>query len=119
MPSQITNFQCPSCTGPLHFDSATGRVVCDYCGSSYDVAQIEALYAEKNKKAETAFNAKEEKGSGDAADTDADYRERQNISHCGQHILLPDIDVRQQHNRKQQPHHAHIDPLLRTAWRLV
>ena len=47
MPSQITNFQCPSCTGPLHFDSATGRVVCDYCGSSFAVQEIEALYGDK------------------------------------------------------------------------
>ncbi len=69
MPTELTNYQCPACTGPLHFDGATGKLVCDYCGSSYDVAQIEALYAEKNKKAETAFNAKEEKGSGDGWDT--------------------------------------------------
>ena len=25
MPSQITNYQCPACTGPLHFDPACPR----------------------------------------------------------------------------------------------
>ena len=47
MPTQVTNYQCPACTGPLHFDSATGKLTCDYCGTSYEVAEIEALFAEK------------------------------------------------------------------------
>lgn len=47
MATQLTNYQCPACTGPLHFDGASGKLVCDFCGSSYDTAEIEALYAEK------------------------------------------------------------------------
>ncbi|MBR0374920.1 MAG: hypothetical protein IJH59_00020, partial [Firmicutes bacterium] len=54
MPSQITNYQCPSCTGPLHFSGTSGRLECDYCGSSFSVEEIEALYAEKNEQAEAA-----------------------------------------------------------------
>ena len=42
MADKVTNYQCPACTGPLHFDSATGKLVCDYCGSAYEVADIEA-----------------------------------------------------------------------------
>ena len=42
---KITNYQCPACTGPLHFDPATGKLVCDYCGSSYTTDEIEAIYA--------------------------------------------------------------------------
>ena len=49
MATQLTNYQCPACTGPLHFDGASGKLVCDFCGSSYDTAEIEALYAEKKK----------------------------------------------------------------------
>ena len=37
MPNETTNYQCPACTGPLRFDSATGKLVCDYCGSTYEV----------------------------------------------------------------------------------
>jgi uncharacterized Zn finger protein (UPF0148 family) len=44
MATQLTNYQCPACTGPLHFDGASGKLVCDFCGSSYDTAEIEALY---------------------------------------------------------------------------
>ena len=54
MPTQVTNYQCPACTGPLHFDSATGKLTCDYCGTSYEVSEIEALFAEKEQKATEA-----------------------------------------------------------------
>lgn len=51
MAEQVTNYQCPACTGPLHFDGASGKLLCDYCGSSYTVEDMEALYAEKDEKA--------------------------------------------------------------------
>lgn len=51
---QVTNYQCPACTGPLHFDESTGKLQCDYCGNSYTVQEIEALFAGKNEQAEAA-----------------------------------------------------------------
>ena len=51
MADQITNYQCPACTGPLHFVGASGRLECDYCGSSYSVDEIEALYQRKDAQA--------------------------------------------------------------------
>ena len=54
MPTQVTNYQCPACTGPLHYDGASGKLVCDYCGSAYDVKDIEARYAKKQAAADTA-----------------------------------------------------------------
>ena len=63
MASQITNYKCPACTGPLHFVGASGMLECDFCGAKYDVAQIEALYAEKEAKSVAATekaNAKAE-----------------------------------------------------------
>ena len=50
MATQITNYQCPACTGPLHFVGESGRLECDYCGSSFDIAEIESFYAEKEAK---------------------------------------------------------------------
>lgn len=61
MAAQVTNYQCPSCTGPLHFVGASGKLECDYCGSTYDVAEIEALYAEKEEQAAAAQQSAEEK----------------------------------------------------------
>ena len=59
MAIQITNYQCPACTGPLHFVGESGKLECDYCGSSFDVTEIEALYAEKEQKAAEATEAAE------------------------------------------------------------
>ena len=41
MPTQVTEFKCPACTAPLHFSEETGRLECDYCGSSFTVAEAE------------------------------------------------------------------------------
>ncbi len=54
MPSQITNFQCPSCTGPLHYEGSEGMLRCDYCGSGFTVQEIEALYADQMEQAAQA-----------------------------------------------------------------
>lgn len=51
MASNITNYKCPACTGPLQFSGASGKLECEYCGSSYEIAMIEQLYAEKEQKA--------------------------------------------------------------------
>lgn len=63
MPTQITNYQCPACTGPLHFVGESGKLECEYCGTKYDIAEIEALYAEKEKKAAAAQQAEEKTNS--------------------------------------------------------
>ena len=63
MAENTTNYQCPACTGPLRFDSASGKLCCDYCGSTYDVAQVEALYGEKQAQADKAAEAAEKTAS--------------------------------------------------------
>ena len=70
MPTQVTNYQCPACTGPLHFAEDSGKLECEYCGASYDVAEIEALFAEKEKKAAEAQRAAEEASKGQTASDD-------------------------------------------------
>ena len=61
MPTQVTNYQCPACTGPLHYSAKNGKLECDYCGSSFDVAEIEALYARKEAEAAAAKQAADAK----------------------------------------------------------
>ena len=61
MPAQVTNYQCPACTGPLHYSAKSGKLECDYCGSSFDVAEIEALYARKEAEAAAAKQAADAK----------------------------------------------------------
>ena len=65
MAVQVTNYKCPACTAPLRFDGAAGKLKCDFCGSSYEVAEIEALYAEKDARAADAFEQAEQKAEED------------------------------------------------------
>ena len=61
MPAQTVNYQCPACTGPLHFAGASGKLECDYCGSQFDITEIEKLYGKKEQQAATASQAAKEK----------------------------------------------------------
>ena len=61
MATQITNYQCPACTGPLRFAGDSGMLECDYCLSRFTVKEIEQLYAQKNKAAEENFNKAQQK----------------------------------------------------------
>ena len=67
MPTQVTNYQCPACTGPLHYSAKSGKLACDYCGSSFDVAEIEALYARKEAEAAAAKQAADAKAEATQA----------------------------------------------------
>ena len=51
MEATINTYQCPACTGPLHFAAGSGKLECEYCGCSYEVAEVEAFYAKKNAPA--------------------------------------------------------------------
>ena len=61
MANEVTNYQCPSCTGPLHFGSDSGVLECDYCGSRFSVEDIDRMYAEKNANAQAASEEREAK----------------------------------------------------------
>lgn len=60
MATQTVNYQCPNCMGPLHFSGDTGKLQCDYCGGSYEPAEIEALYQKKEEAAAQAFDQQPE-----------------------------------------------------------
>ena len=59
MSSQVTNHKCPACTGPLHFAGDSGKLECEYCGSSFEVEEIEALYAAKEETENELRKAKQ------------------------------------------------------------
>jgi DNA-directed RNA polymerase subunit RPC12/RpoP len=54
MATQVTNYQCPNCTGPLHFVGESGQLECDYCSTQFEVSIIEQLYADKEQAAASA-----------------------------------------------------------------
>lgn len=91
MAEQITNYQCPACGGPLHFAGASGKLECEYCGSSFEVAEIEKLYQQKDEKAAGAFHEESEKQAAQepAADWDAagDGMHVYNCPSCGAELI--------------------------------
>ena len=40
---RTNDYNCPCCGAPLNFDGASGKVVCDSCGSSFDSEALEAM----------------------------------------------------------------------------
>ncbi|MBR5491291.1 MAG: hypothetical protein IKV79_08490 [Oscillospiraceae bacterium] len=64
MATQITNYQCPSCTGPLHYAGDSGNLECEFCGSAYSVEEIEAIYSAKDQAAAEAKTEADEAISG-------------------------------------------------------
>ena len=101
MASQLTNYQCPTCTGPLHYDGKTNKLVCDYCESSFSVSEIETLYEQKEAQAaqataaaeaaEAKQEASENEWNMDAAGTawgkDAEDLRAYNCPSCGAELI--------------------------------
>lgn len=103
MAAQVTNYQCPACTGPLQFDAGSGMLHCEYCSSSYSTEEIEALYAEQDEKAAQAQELAEEKkaqetlqaaeggwdtsGMSDDWGADADGMKSYNCPSCGAQLI--------------------------------
>lgn len=85
MSTQITNYQCPACTGPLHFDEQTGKLQCDYCESSFTVEEVEALFAEKNADAEQAVQEKQPEPS--EWGVDAEKMRAYSCPSCGAELI--------------------------------
>ena len=76
MAEQITNYQCPACTGPLHYAANSGNLECEYCGSSFTVQEIEALFEEKEEAAiEASLEEAEESTveTEEVLEADGDY----------------------------------------------
>ena len=89
MSTQITNYQCPACTGPLRYDGQTEKLQCDYCESSFTIEEIEALFAEKNAQAEENPQAEEHAPKPETSEwgDDAEKMRAYNCPSCGAELI--------------------------------
>ncbi|MBQ6533063.1 MAG: hypothetical protein IJI33_08670 [Solobacterium sp.] len=46
--SNLTEFKCPNCGGPLEFDSTVQKLRCPYCRSTYTIEELDAQDIENN-----------------------------------------------------------------------
>ena len=90
MATQVTNYQCPTCTGPLHFSSSSGKLECDHCGSSFDVAYIEQMYAGKEAAAAAAGTETPwelDMAGGEWSDEEASHMRAYSCPSCGAQLI--------------------------------
>lgn len=92
MATQITNYQCPSCTGPLHFVGESGKMECEYCGTSYDVDVIEQLYADKEEAAAAGTEPKWDlsMAGGTWGEGEASHLRVYSCPSCGAELICDD-----------------------------
>ena len=96
MSSQVTNYQCPNCTGPLHYDGGSGQLECDHCSSRFDVAVIEQLYADKEQAAISAGNEPQwgtSVMSGEWSDEEASRLRAYSCPSCGAELICDESTV--------------------------
>lgn len=81
MAAQVTDYKCPACTGPLRFNGKLNKLECEYCGSTYELAEVEAMYEAANAQAV----AEKEKADAKAAEakTQADEWEMESTENWG------------------------------------
>lgn len=94
MATQVTNYQCPACTGPLHFVGESGQLECEYCNSAFEITEIEALYEKKDAAADKAFQEAQAKAvdwdtcqSSESWELDETGMKAYNCPSCGAELI--------------------------------
>lgn len=75
MADKVTEYKCPSCTGPLSYSAQSGLLECEYCGAKFETKDIEAAYKDKIEEAESAVEAQEEQSETETEQSQWDYTE--------------------------------------------
>ena len=88
MATLLTNYQCPACTGPLHFSAESGKPECEYCGTVYEIEELESLYEHKEEQAAEAFETEQPPADESEWDTNGETWEEDgmkayNCPSCG------------------------------------
>lgn len=65
--AETTNYQCPNCGGQLSYLGASGTLHCEFCDSDFTPAQVEAIYAERQAKADARAAKEREAEAGRTA----------------------------------------------------
>lgn len=73
MTPESLNYQCPSCNGALEFSAEAQKVECPYCGSLFEPAYIEQLYAQRQQQRDEEAASQVQRAAEVAAgETDAE-----------------------------------------------
>ena len=92
MADTSVSFKCPSCGGPLDYKPGQENITCEYCGTQFSLQSLQDYYAQKEKLAAEAQNARDAKWKTDEAGKEWDVDEEQLLraftcSSCGAEIV--------------------------------
>lgn len=95
MADTSVSYKCPHCGAPIQFKPEAQTVTCDYCGTKFDVAVLEGLYAKKEQLAAEADAARQakwqtEKAGNEWSDEEAARLKGYTCSSCGAEIVCDD-----------------------------
>lgn len=95
MANEALNYKCPACGAPLHYGTS-GRVECDYCGSKFDISDIEEQNGQitesdaDDDKAETQISNEgswEYDGAGDNWGEEGSNMRTYSCDSCGAELI--------------------------------
>ena len=75
-------YKCPNCASSLSFDGASGKLLCAACGSQFDLAAMEAMYA-----AQTGNGIDFETPTEGYAAADVAQLKAYNCKNCGAELI--------------------------------
>ncbi|MBR5618876.1 MAG: hypothetical protein IKW76_04005 [Clostridia bacterium] len=50
--AELMDYKCPACSGALQFDPASQKMLCPFCGSTFEMAELQAMDAQAQQAAE-------------------------------------------------------------------
>ena len=84
--ADTTNYQCPHCMGPLHFNTRSGKLECEYCGSKFNPIEVKRI--DQKATQETAPQQEEEAAeAAEAWGEDAEKMRAYSCSSCGAQLI--------------------------------
>ena len=92
MPDTSVSCKCPKCGAPLTFLPGHNHVTCEFCDAKISIAEMDALFAQKQEKAVDAAEKKEaqwniENVSGTWDDAETVHMMIQTCSSCGAELV--------------------------------
>ena len=92
MAESSVSYKCPKCGAPLSFQPGRDTVSCEYCGTEFEIAAIEAMFARDQEAARRTAETKEAEfdtaaAGGEWSPEESSAMAMQTCSSCGAELV--------------------------------
>ena len=92
MAESSVSYKCPKCGAPISFQPGRDTVSCEYCGTEFEIAAIEAMFARDQEAARRAAETKEAEfdtaaAGGEWSPEESSAMAMQTCSSCGAELV--------------------------------